>query len=240
MSRIPESLGQRWLSLFPSVWFAVGKPMLPDDDDFLPTRQSLLSRLRSWRNEESWQEFFDTYGRLIYRMAMKTGLSDAEAQDVVQETMILVARKMPDFKYDPAIGSFKSWLRLLTRRRIEKQLKKRLPGMRAPSAWGGRAALAADETRRTSTIDRISDPKGFDLEAQWDLEWEINLEQAALARVKRQVKPKQYQMFDLYAIKHWPVRDVARSLGVTVAHVYVIKHRIGAMLKRELSRLQLR
>lgn len=123
MSRIPESVGQGWLSLFPSVWFAEGQAMQPDDDDLLPTRQSLLSRLRSWRNEESWQEFFDTHGRLIYRMAVKAGLSGAEAQDVVQETIILVARKMPGFKYDPAIGSFKSWLRLLTRRRIEKQLK---------------------------------------------------------------------------------------------------------------------
>ncbi len=238
MGRMPESVNKHWLSLFQRVCFAGTKPMQPDDGDFLPTRQSLLSRLRSWRNEESWQEFFDTYGRLIYRMAVKAGLSDAEAQDVVQETIILVARKMPGFKYDPALGSFKSWLRLLTRRRIEKQLKKRMPGMRAASI--GRAALTADETRRTSTIDSFPDPKGFDLEAQWDLEWEINLEQAALARVKRQVKPKQYQMFDLYAIKRWPVRDVARSLGVTVAHVYVIKHRIGAMLKRELNRLQLR
>ncbi|MHC1764263.1 MAG: hypothetical protein AB9869_08150 [Verrucomicrobiia bacterium] len=61
--------------------------MQPDDDDFLPTHQSLLSRLRSWRNEESGQEFFDTYSRLIYRMAVKTGLSDAEAQDVVQEIL---------------------------------------------------------------------------------------------------------------------------------------------------------
>jgi RNA polymerase sigma factor (sigma-70 family) len=240
MGWMPENVGKHWLSLFQPVCFAGTKPMQPDDDDFLPTRQSLLSRLRSWRNEESWQEFFDTYGRLIYRMAMKAGLSDAEAQDVVQETIILVARKMPSFEYDPAIGSFKSWLRLLTRRRIEKQLKKRMPGRRASSGWDGRAALAADETRRTSTVDRIPDPRGFDLEAQWDLEWELNLEQAALAHVKRQVKPKQYQMFDLYAMKRWPVREVARSLGVTVAHVYVIRHRIGAMLKRELSRLQLR
>lgn len=60
-----ETVGLRSLSLFRPVCFAVGKAMPPDDDDFLPTRESLLSRLRSWRNEESWQEFFDTYGRLI-------------------------------------------------------------------------------------------------------------------------------------------------------------------------------
>ena len=133
-----ESVGQPLLSFFDEV-FCWDQADASRTTTISCNRQSFfLSRLRSWRDEESWQEFFDTYGRLIYRMAMKAGLSDAEAQDVVQETIILVARKMPGFKYDPAIGSFKSWLRLLTRRRIEKQLKKRLPGIaRLSSASGG-------------------------------------------------------------------------------------------------------
>src|SRR5439155_14885870 len=98
-----------------------------NDDEFIPTRRSLLSRLRNWNDQVSWQEFFDTYARLIHRVAVKAGLSDAEGQDVVQEPIIIVARKLAGFKYDPALGSFKSWLLLITRRRIEKQLKKRMP-----------------------------------------------------------------------------------------------------------------
>ena len=98
-----------------------------NDDQFIPTRRSLLSRLKSWDDQASWREFFATYGRLIYCIAIKAGLTDAEAQDVVQETIIIVARKIPAFTYDPALGSFKSWLLLITRRRIEKQLKKRMP-----------------------------------------------------------------------------------------------------------------
>ena len=82
----------------------------------------MLSRLKSWDDQASWREFFATYGRLIYCIAIKAGLTDAEAQDVVQETIIIVARKIPAFKYDPTLGAFKSWLLLITRRRIEKQL----------------------------------------------------------------------------------------------------------------------
>ena len=63
---------------------------MSDDDDFIPTRRSLLSRLRNWDDQACWQEFFDTYGRLIYHLAVKASLTDAEAQDVVQETIILV------------------------------------------------------------------------------------------------------------------------------------------------------
>ena len=68
--------------------------MDPSIDELLPTRQSLLSRLRDWDDQESWREFFDTYWRLIHGLALKCGLTDAEAQDVVQETMVSVAMSM--------------------------------------------------------------------------------------------------------------------------------------------------
>ena len=64
--------------------------MQPDVDDFIPTRRSLLSRLRSRDDQACWQQFFGTHGRLIYHLAVKASLTDAEAQDVVQDTIILV------------------------------------------------------------------------------------------------------------------------------------------------------
>src|SRR5687767_808563 len=71
-------------------------------DDFIPTRRRLLTRLKHWDDQESWKEFFDTYGKLIYRVATQSGLNATEAQDVVQETIISVAKRMSGFKYDPA------------------------------------------------------------------------------------------------------------------------------------------
>ena len=87
----------------------------------LQTRWSLIGRLKDMDDQQSWQEFFDAYWKLIYSVALKAGLSDAEAQEVVQETVISVAKKMPEFKADPAAGSFKSWLLTLTRWRIVDQ-----------------------------------------------------------------------------------------------------------------------
>src|SRR5256885_10482007 len=91
----------------------------------LQTRWSLIGRLKNLDDQQSWQDFFDAYWKLIYSVALKAGLSDAEAQDVVQETVISVAKKMPEFKADPATGSFKSWLLTLTRWRIVDQVRKR-------------------------------------------------------------------------------------------------------------------
>ena len=97
----------------------------PDDNN--PTRRSLVSRLRRWDDQASWDEFFNMYWRLIYSVAIKAGLTDQEAEDVVQETVIGVAKKMGEFRYDPTVCSFRGWLLHVTRLRIQDQFRKRLP-----------------------------------------------------------------------------------------------------------------
>src|SRR5262245_13742140 len=94
-------------------------------DSFTGTRLSLLTRLKNWDDSEGWREFFDTYGKPIYRFAIKSGLSDAESQDVVQETLLAVAKQMPGFRYDPSKGSFRRWLFNQTRWRIADAFRKR-------------------------------------------------------------------------------------------------------------------
>src|SRR6476659_3954586 len=93
----------------------------------LATRRSLVDRLGNWEDQSRWQEFFEIYWKLIYSVARKSGLNDAEAQDVVQETIITVAKKIAKLRYDPAIGSFKGWLLNITRWRIADQFRKRVP-----------------------------------------------------------------------------------------------------------------
>ncbi|PYJ80684.1 MAG: hypothetical protein DME22_23560 [Verrucomicrobia bacterium] len=86
--------------------------------------------------------------------------------------------------------------------------------------------------------EQIPDPAGFDLEAIWDEEWEKNLLTAALERIKRLVDPEQFQIFDLYCLEQWPAQKVARTLGVGVGRVYLAKHRVGRLLKKEAAKLE--
>jgi len=136
------------------------------EDELIPTRASLLGRLKDWKDEASWKVFFETYWKLIYNAAIKAGLTDAEAQDVVQETVISVSKSMPSFEYDAVGGSFKSWLLKLTAWRIVDQKRRRdvRPAQRR-----------SDSTTRTATVERIADPAESDLEAIWNEEWEKNL-----------------------------------------------------------------
>src|SRR6266404_7342015 len=201
-------------------------------DELIPTRASLLGRLKNWQDQLSWQEFFDIYWKLIYGVARKGGLTDAEAQDVVQETLASVAKHMPTFQYDPAIGSFKSWLLIKTRWCIIDQFRKRGP------LCGYRPISGTDSATGTDPIARLPDPSGQALEALWDAEWEKNLLDAAIAKVKRRLDPEKYQIFDSYANKNFPPDKVAKAFGVSVNQVYLVKHRVIEIIRDEVRRLE--
>ena len=205
----------------------MGQPM----DELIPTRATLIQRLKNWQDQSSWQDFFDTYWKLIYGVAIKGGLTATEAQDVVQETMIAVARHMPSFKYDPVLGSFKTWLLNMTRWRITDQLRKRGP-------FVGYHPAAEDTATGTRVIDKVVDPTGRDLDALWDAEWEKNLYDSAIARVKRQLDPQKFQIFDLYVNKVWSAKKVAATFGISVDQVYLAKHRTTELIREEVERLQ--
>lgn len=193
----------------------------------LATRHSLVERLTDLGDQRKWQEFFETYWRLIYGVARKGGLTDAEAQDVVQETVITVAKNIT--KYERTAGSFKGWLLHITRWRIADQFRKRAPSTKSRPARD-------DSRRATATIDRI--PDDFDLDAAWELEWQRTVLAAALERVKRKVDAKHYQIFDCLVMKQWSVSKVATELNVSAAQVYLVRHRISGMVKRECAAVE--
>src|SRR5258708_1852786 len=99
--------------------------MTPGHGTSLESRPSLLQRLKAGDDPQSWQEFYLTYGGLIRFFAEKAGLTADEAEEVVQETAIGVARRLPEFVYDPKVCRFKTWLLNLTRWRVQNQLRKR-------------------------------------------------------------------------------------------------------------------
>jgi RNA polymerase sigma factor (sigma-70 family) len=200
-------------------------------EDPIPTRYTLLSRLEDRGDQDSWKDFFDTYWRLIYSVALKSGLTEAEAQDVVQETIISVARDIHKFERDRALGSFKGWLRNIIRWRIADQFRKRTRALRADDSQTGDGGPRPD-------VAEIPDPAGDAGESVWEEEWQANLLKAALETIKRRVREEHYQIFDLYALQQRPVRDVARTLGVNVGLVYLVKYRLAAQLKKEVRRLE--
>ncbi len=201
--------------------------------EFTETRHSLLSRLRDWGDDDSWQAFFNSYWRLIFFTGRKAGLTSEEAEDLVQDTVLAVSKKMPSFKYDPKKGSFRSWLLKITHNRIADRFRKRR---------GEPTEISIDEMQDegdhfgayglSELLSRA------ELEEIWDEEWKANLFEAALDNVKRKVAPKHYQVFDLLHFKEWPMSKVVQKMKVSRPGAYIIRFRVKNAILDELERLK--
>jgi RNA polymerase sigma factor (sigma-70 family) len=159
-------------------------------------------------------------------------LTETEAQDVLQETVISVAKHLPGFRYDPKVCSFKTWMLRLARWRIIDQLRKRVPSEQRIDF------STDDDATAVSVLDKLTGGKAPELEAAWNEEWERTVLSAAMDEVKQRVSPDTFQMFDLYVQRQMPVMEVARLLGTNVAKVYLAKHRVAKLLRETIAKLE--
>ena len=195
------------------------------------TQSSLVERLKHWSDNQSWQDFYRLYSRLIYTAASHAGLSDAESQEVVQETLISVANKIGAFSYDPGRGSFKTWLLIVTRWRILKQFNKR-------ELERQHAAKSVAILVNQPFPQHLSTPADGSLEEVWEEEWRRSLYDEAVAQVKRKVSPSQFQLFDLGVTQEWSAKEIARKFGINITKVYMAKHRVSRLIEKEVRRLE--
>src|SRR5262249_24641447 len=176
----------------------------------IPTRRGLLDLPIVSDDQASWAELVGFYSPLFYRCASKAGLSDADANEVVQETIIAVSKNIQN--YDRTKGKFRNWLFYNIRWRIRDRFRKRQGEARA----SGRRSKTST---RTPTVEGVANLKE-DLEAVWDQEFDKYLYDTALERVKQQVRAREYQIFDAYVTKGWPAQEVARTLNVSEGRVF--------------------
>jgi DNA-directed RNA polymerase specialized sigma24 family protein len=84
-------------------------------------------------------------------------------------------------------------------------------------------------------VDRLPDPQW---ERRWEEEWKKNLVDAAIERVKLKASPKQYKIFYLHVLREQPAAEVAKTLNVSLAQVYLSKSRFSALVRKEVARLE--
>jgi RNA polymerase sigma-70 factor (ECF subfamily) len=160
-------------------------------------------------------------------VALKAGLSETDAEDVVQETFLKVSKSIKKFEYDPSKGRFRSWLCLITKQQVANHYRKAKKLPELPSFWNE----DPDEPARD-----IPDPTN-DWEAVWDTEDRKHTMHLALTRLKDKVKPKPYQIFLAHCIKGMPVKEVAALLEVSDNEVYLAKSRVMPLFEQEIQEL---
>ena len=200
------------------------------ENEMSQTRQSLLSRLKRDGDDNSWQELFDTYWKLVYSVCLRAGLNDSEAQEVVQEVFVALTKSIENYEYDRSRCMFRTWLCRIVQRRISNYL-------RDNRHWREGRQTNATSSDESDPVNGIPDEREWD-EHIWDEEWERNLLYQALKRVREKVDPIQYQIFDLHVMKERPVSAVTKMLGVNRARIYLAKHRVSKMVEAEARQLE--
>jgi RNA polymerase sigma-70 factor (ECF subfamily) len=175
------------------------------------THVTLLARLAEGVDSAAWAEFHERYGQIIRGFARRCGLQSADCEDVTQEVLLILSRSMPGFEYDPARGKFRSYLKTLVMRtvnRIWRQKQREQP-------LGDMEAVAG-----------AADAGGDDV---WDEEWRQHHVRHAMRRLEPEFNDQHRLAFSEYAMKDVPAAQVAGDLGMTLEQVYQVKSR---MLRR--------
>jgi len=183
------------------------------------TPVSLLERLRRSDDSEAWTRFVFLYTPILFSWASRLGMQEADTADFVQEIFALLLRRMPEFRFDPALH-FRSWLKTVTLNVWRDRVKRR----KVPQPAGGAHEL--DEQRDGDRLEQL-------IEA----EHHAFLMRRALEIMRADFKPVTWKAFWQLTIDDRPVADVSKSLGLSITAAYAAKYRVLARLRQELAGL---
>ncbi len=184
------------------------------------TRLSLLVRLRDARDDGAWSQFVELYAPLVFGFAQKHGLQDADAADLTQDVLQAVSGSICKLDYDPRRGSFRGWLFTVAR----NKLRNFLAGQRRPDRGTGNAA---DQDRLRELPAREEDQAAW-----WDQEYERRVFAWAADQARGAFQPSTWQAFWQTAVEGKTGPQVAKTLGLSVAAVYLAKGRVMERLKQ--------
>jgi RNA polymerase sigma factor (sigma-70 family) len=194
--------------------------------EFPDTRKSLLVRMKSPHDEEAWSQFVTIYRPVVYRLARKRGLQDADAEDLAQRVVMAVRRAIENWDDDPSKGRFRSWLARIAQNAIINALTRRRPD--APA--GGTTAL--------ELLEKQPEPDHRTLE-NLQHECRRSLFRWAAQRIRPEFHEATWDAFWLTTVDGMRVEEAGRALGKTVGTIYAARSRVMRRLKDEIEQNRL-
>jgi len=183
----------------------------------------LLSLRSTATDGPEWKSFVQRYEPLIHRWCRSWGLQDSDSRDVAQDVMLRLSKAMRRFEYD-AQRSFRAWLKTVTHHAWVDWIKQQ----QKPGKGQGDTATF----QMLQTVEAADD-----LSARLEAEYDAELMELAVLRVRMRVKPRTWQAFQLTAMEGRRGAEVAAELDMQVAHVYVAKSEVLRALRDEVMKL---
>jgi RNA polymerase sigma-70 factor (ECF subfamily) len=185
------------------------------------TSVSLFERLRIAPQNEDWARLVALYSPLIRAWLGRYGLPRQEVDDLTQEVMAVLVRRLPEFERQPRTGAFRRWLRSITYNCLRDHWRE---DKQRPGAVGGSDML--------TVLDALADPES-ELSRSWDQEHDRHVSQQLLKLIKPNFSESTWQAFQRFAIDGLTAEAVAAELGTTVNAVFIAKSRVLSRLRQE-------
>lgn len=187
------------------------------------TSLSLLQQLqdRDRPDNESWTRLVELYSPLIRGWLRRHGMTGQDADDVVQEILSVVFRRLPDFQRNDRTGSFRAWLRTITVNCLRDFWK---------SQRRRRAKTGTNETQEM--LDQLADEHS-ELSGIWNREHDRHVTKYLLELIRPEFSEQTWEAFHRVAVVGDVAKDVAAALGITLNAVYISRSRVLTRLRHE-------
>ena len=192
--------------------------------EFPDTRATLLANVQSPENHAAWDEFVVIYRPVIYRMARRRGMQDADAQDVAQNILVRISGAISNYEQKDGVR-FRHWLRRVARNAILSAIT------RSPKDAAAGGTVAADLLDEQADVDPAID-------AELEKEHRRELYLRAAASVRTDVNAETWQAFEMTVVQGQSCEDVAEQLGKSVGTVYAARSRIVKRLRDRIKRME--
>ena len=188
------------------------------------TRYSLLLRIADPQNHTAWIEFLAIYEPLVYQLARRRGLQDADARDLCQEVFRAVAGAARRWTPDPARGSFRGWLYKVARNLLVNSLR-----------TSGRHLRASGDSDIHRLLESL--PANSDETCDIETEYRRRLFHIAAQSIERDFSRSTWEAFWQTAVLSREVSRVAGELGMSSGAVYIARCRVLARLRARVQEL---
>lgn len=186
------------------------------------TSHSLLEQVRTGPDGLAWERWHALYEPLIRGWLQRNRLIGTDSDDVVQDVLTVVVRRMPEFHHNGRTGAFRNWLKTISINCLRDHWKR-----------------LKDHPRQQAANDSLNDwedPRGT-LSQAWDREHDRHLVQKLLAFLEPEFAPETWQAFRMLVLEGQKAPEVAAQLRVTVNAVYIAKSRVLTRLRQEAAGL---
>lgn len=189
------------------------------------THTALLVGLQAAQNDEVWSDFYARYQPLVVAVGRRLGLTEQDALDAAQETLLAFAEGYRKGGYDRSKGRLRNWLFGIAMRKIRDTQRR-----------NGRGLTVVEPPDKTWVLNGV--PDDHSLSEVWESEWQKRMLEACLENICRHMEMSTIQAFELFVLRQWPADKVAAHLGISRNAVFKAKRRVLSRMRETYKHLQ--